>query len=135
MKFFNKETMGKDIKEKTLEVILGKDSYFKGDLEYPGGVRIDGRFEGNIKSKGNVEIGQTGNFNGVIKAAGVVIGGMVTGNIFADKRLEVLSTGKIFGDVKTQIFKLDEGAVFEGSSDMGTKKETPNFNKNNESKK
>ena len=135
MKFFNKETMGKDIKEKTLEVILGKDSYFKGDLESPGGVRIDGRFEGNIKSKGNVEIGQTGNFNGVIKAAGVVIGGMVTGNIFADKRLEVLSTGKIFGDVKTQIFKLDEGAVFEGSSDMGTKKETPNFNKNNESKK
>ncbi len=127
--------MGKDNKETKLEVILGKDSFFKGDLESPGGVRIDGRFEGNIKSAGNVEIGQTGNFNGVIKGGTVIVGGTITGNIFADKRLEVLSTGKIFGDVKTQIFKLDEGAVFEGSSDMGSKKDSQNLNKTAEGKK
>ena len=127
--------MGKDLKENKLEVILGKDSFFKGDLESPGGVRIDGKFEGNIKSAGNVEVGQTGNFNGIIKAGTVVIGGIVTGNIIADKRLEVLSTGKIYGDVKTQLFKLDEGAVFEGSSDMGTRKDGQNLNKNSEGKK
>ena len=139
MKFFNKEPMGKDNKEKKLEVILGKDSFFKGDLESPGAVRIDGKYEGNIKSKGYVEIGQTGNFNGVIRASGVIVGGVVVGNIIADKRLEVLSTGKIYGDVKTQMFKLDEGAIFEGTSDMGSKKDPQNqnlnLNKNIESKK
>lgn len=137
MKFFKNENMGKENKEKKLEVILGKDSFFKGDLESPGGVRIDGKFDGNIKSKGNVEIGQTGNFTGVINATAVVVGGVINGNVFADKRLEVLSTGKIYGDVKTQLFKLDEGAIFEGTSDMGTKKSGPDIkqNKNQESLK
>ena len=59
----------------------------------------------------------------------------MNGNIYADKRLEVLSTGKIYGDVKTQIFKLDEGAIFEGTSEMGAKKDGLKINKNEESKK
>ena len=50
-----KDGLGADEK---LDTILGKGSSFEGALDAAGGVRIDGRFKGSVKTSGDVIVGE-----------------------------------------------------------------------------
>ena len=40
--------------------VIGADAKFKGELAFEGGVRVDGEFEGGIKTPGKVLVSQNG---------------------------------------------------------------------------
>lgn len=102
---------------------LGEGTSFKGILTFEGTVRIDGRMEGEVLTKDTLVVGEAAVVNARIQGGTVVISGTVHGDITADKKVEILSTGKLFGNITTPSLSIEEGVVFEGSCSMARARE------------
>jgi len=94
---------------------LGKGSHFKGIVTFEGTIRIDGRLEGEIHTKGTLVVGEHAVIEGDIGADVVISGGRVTGNIIAAQKVQLLSTGVVLGTIKTPLLSVEEGVRFMGN--------------------
>ncbi len=106
---------------------LGKGTEFKGIITYEGTVRIDGRVEGEIITKGTLVVGESAVIHAEISAGTVVSGGRITGNITASEKVQLLAPAVLTGAVKTPLLVIEEGVRFNGSCEMGepTEREEP----------
>lgn len=94
---------------------LGKGSNFKGIVTFEGTIRIDGRLEGEIHTKGTLVVGEHAVIEGDVSADVVISGGRVTGNIIAKEKVQLLSTGIVLGTIKTPLLSVEEGVRFMGN--------------------
>jgi cytoskeletal protein CcmA (bactofilin family) len=101
-----------------VETIIGQASQFKGAISAGGTIRVDGQVEGEIASKGDVIIGETGVVRAQVKGRSAMIAGTVHGNVDVFDKLELTSTAKLYGDIKTGVLIIGEGAIFKGSCEM-----------------
>jgi cytoskeletal protein CcmA (bactofilin family) len=97
-----------------ITAFLGKDTAFEGTLTFTGGLRIDGRFEGEISAEGTLIVGETAVIRGDIRASNVLVSGEIHGNTVAEERIEILTPARIFGDIQSPEIIMGAGAVFEG---------------------
>ncbi len=102
---------------------LGNGTEFDGKLLLKGSVRIDGVFKGEILGTGTLIIGEGANVEADITIDNLLIFGNVKGNLEIRERVEICSTGKLFGDLRTPGFVVQEGATFDGDCRMGTRPE------------
>ena len=117
----------KHAEEKEIKAILGKGTEFVGKLIFKGIVRIDGDFQGEIYGQGSVDIGKGALVKANMQVSRVYISGEVQGSIEVKEKVSIHSTGKFFGDVRTPVFVMEEGAVFDGRSHMSELKEQKNI--------
>jgi cytoskeletal protein CcmA (bactofilin family) len=111
-----------------IEVTVGPTANFKGDLQCDGIVKIDGVYQGSIKTASNIIISDKGRVDAHIEAQNVSVSGQVKGSIVAQGRLEVLSTGVVWADVTVSSFLLDDGGKLHGALKMfGTGPEPESF--------
>lgn len=99
--------------------VIGPDAQFKGELTFEGGVRIDGRFEGAITTKGKVLISKGGEVKAEIKASSLVLEGCLVGNLEATDVVELRASGQMEGDVKAAKLLVVEGATLVGRCEVG----------------
>lgn len=99
--------------------IIGPDARFKGELAFDGGVRVDGQFEGSIKTSGGVLISKSGKLKATIEAGTISVEGSVEGNLFASDRVELNASCDLKGDVKAKKLLVKEGASFVGHCEVG----------------
>ena len=111
-----------------IEVSVGPTANFKGDLECDGIVKVEGVFQGSIKTVSNVIITDKGRVDANIEAENVSVSGQAKGSILARGRLEILSTGRVWADVTVRSFLLDDGGKLHGGLKMlGTGPEPESF--------
>ena len=67
--------------------LIGEGSFFRGDINLKGLLRIDGDFKGTITDGGKVLIGKSGRAEAVINAGTVVVGGVLKGRSLLPRRL------------------------------------------------
>ncbi|MFN3740759.1 MAG: polymer-forming cytoskeletal protein [Thermodesulfovibrionales bacterium] len=108
-------------KQQGVETIIGPDTFFKGELNSKGTVRIDGAFEGILNADWII-IGEAGKVKGEINSRGIVIGGKVEGNINSTETIEIKHKAQVTGEICTQKLSISEGAVFDGHSCMQQQK-------------
>ena len=99
--------------------LLAKGVVLKGEIHVEGTVRIDGRLDGEIQTKGHVIIGEDGLVQGTITAATVVSSGRIKAKVTANERVQLLKTSTLIGEVLTPILIMEEGAKLQGTTDMG----------------
>ncbi|NLM37742.1 MAG: polymer-forming cytoskeletal protein [Firmicutes bacterium] len=104
-----------------IDTLIGKDSAFTGNIESTGTIRIDGKFEGEIITKGDLVIGESGVVQGKIKAENITIAGKVHGEVEAAGKLELVPTGNLEGEAKMALLVVEEGAVFQGNCQQFSK--------------
>lgn len=109
----------------TEEIIafLGKGTEFKGVLSYEGTVRIDGKVEGEIITKGTLVAGESAVINAEVTVGTLVSGGKITGNINAKDKVQLLSPATVVGTIKTPALIIEEGVKFDGKCEMLAKEE------------
>jgi cytoskeletal protein CcmA (bactofilin family) len=100
------------------ETIVGTTVKLKGTLRSDGDITIDGSVNGEIKTKGTVNIGPNANIIASVKAKRITVAGIIQGNVEATERLTISETGRIYGDVTANILSISPGAVFTGKSMM-----------------
>lgn len=108
-----------------MENVIGPSASLNGHFKADGGIRVDGIFEGEIETAGNVIISEEAKVIADITAQNVSVAGTVKGNINAIGRLEILATGRVWGDISVSSFLIDEGGFFYGQSTMQGDMEPP----------
>lgn len=101
---------------------LGRGVDFKGIVHFDGTVRIDGRLEGEIHTKGTLIIGTHAMIKGIITAGTLINGGKIQASVTAIDKVQLLKSGILIGDVRSPAFSMEEGARFQGMCDMGVDK-------------
>jgi cytoskeletal protein CcmA (bactofilin family) len=94
--------------------IIGDGTRFRGDLDLKGLLRIDGDFEGNIRTTGRVLVGKGGRARCLIEADTVVVGGVVKGDIKAVTKVVLLSTCVMMGNIRSPRIIVEEGVLLHG---------------------
>ena len=101
-----------------LNGFLDAGSSIRGDLHFEDNFRVDGRIIGRIVSKGDLVIGKEGEVDGEIEVMNLYVFGTLRGKVKAKKRVEISDGSKIYADIETESFDIDDGAVFEGHCKM-----------------
>lgn len=103
----------------TIDTLVGQKAVFKGDLEFTGGLRVDGHVKGNViakdESSSTVVVSDSGEIEGNITVPHVVINGTVNGNIKSTGRVELQSKSRINGDVHYKAVEMELGASINGN--------------------
>jgi cytoskeletal protein CcmA (bactofilin family) len=111
------------IKTKTedgsINAFLGKGTSFNGTLVFDGLVRIDGVFEGNVKTNDILVIANSGVVKADIEVGVIKISGKFDGTITAKKKVELLKPAIVTGTIKTPSITVEDGVVFNGTFEMG----------------
>ena len=97
------------------QTIIGSDARFKGEMSFDGVMRIEGKFEGKLASKGRLAIGRNANIQAEIDVGRVNVEGSFKGNISAHDRVEVAASAKVLGDLKAPKLVVAEGATLIGN--------------------
>lgn len=101
-----------------IDTLIGKDTLFEGVIKATGTVRIDGEYKGEIKTKGDLVIGETGKVEANIDARNVLVAGTIRGNITANGKVDLAPTGKLYGDMRVKNLLIEVGAIFKGNCSM-----------------
>jgi excisionase family DNA binding protein len=107
-------------KKKIEEKVLDVDAAMQGSLIFKDAVnlRINGKFEGTLSSKGNLTIGSSATVLADITGDNIIIGGRVKGKITARERLTLLPTAIVEGEIFPVKLNIIEGAILEGRCTM-----------------
>lgn len=91
------------------------DAFTSGEFRFEGTLRVDGYASGFLRSlTGTLIVGESGEAEGDMIVATVIIDGCVRGNIHATDRVELGSHARVFGKIESPAISIAPGAVFEG---------------------
>ena len=97
---------------------ISQGTKITGDVVSSGGFRIDGEFEGTIKSSGKVVIGTSGVVKGTINSKEAEIEGHIKGKLMVEELLSLRANAKVEGEVFTAKLSVEPGASFNATCDM-----------------
>jgi hypothetical protein len=85
-----------------IDTLLGRTANLNGDLEFSGGLHLDGRVNGNVRSNaedgGALSVSESGFIEGSVEVTNIVMNGTVNGDMYARERL-VLGGSVILGNL------------------------------------
>ncbi len=99
--------------------VLAADCAFKGEMTYEGSMRVEGKFEGKIHSKGKLGIGRSAQLTADITVGQASIEGNLKGNIVASERVELAASAVVLADLRAPKLVVAEGASFVGNVHVG----------------
>jgi cytoskeletal protein CcmA (bactofilin family) len=102
-----------------LSGFLDKDMVMKGEISFKETLRIDGRFEGTIRSGKNLIVGESADVDAEIEVDSLYVSGTLRGSARAKERIELASTARVQANLSTSTLCVEEGALFTGHCSMG----------------
>lgn len=102
---------------------LGGGTVVEGTIRTDNSVRVDGKLKGKLICKNTLTVGINGEIDGEVQAKNAIVGGKIKGKVSIAEKLVLESKSVLIGELKASKLIIDEGAVFDGTSDMGNKKE------------
>jgi len=113
---FRHQSDDNSVKEKVLDV----DASMQGTLSFndPVNLRINGKFEGKLTSKGTLLIGDHAKVTAEIIGESITIAGSVRGNIKALKDLKLISPAHVIGTIETPVLSVADGAILDANVKM-----------------
>ena len=109
-----------------------------GDLRFttPVNLKINGKFEGRLETKGVLIIGEKADVNAkTIKGEDIQVAGKVKGDIISSKRLDIVVPAKITGNIKAPILVINEGVMLKGHCQVPIEDEKSETKKPSKKKK
>lgn len=103
----------------TIDTLIGTKTELKGDIEFSGGLRIDGKIRGNIIAQGEgnstLVLSEHAEVIGDVTVPHMVINGRIDGNVRATERIELQNKAEITGDVTYKVIEIAAGAAINGA--------------------
>ena len=98
--------------------VLGKTMDFQGEVKYEGNFRVEGKFQGTVKSPGGLWVSDGGSVKGNLQVSSITVAGRIQGNIGSASAVCIESSGSIHGDVETSQLEIKKGGRLSGNSIM-----------------
>ncbi|MAL79467.1 MAG: cell shape determination protein CcmA [Sneathiella sp.] len=106
--------MAADEKKEGSKLHVGADIHLKGEITSCDRLIVEGKVEASMTSK-EIEISQSGVFNGTVDIDTADISGQFDGTMKARKRLVVRKTGRVSGDISYGEIEIEPGGEIGGS--------------------
>ena len=101
-----------------LSSLFAQNTCVRGDVIFDGGLRVDGRVEGNVLGKpeghGLLVLSDQGSIVGLVCVHDAVINGLVEGDLEVEHYLELQANARVTGNITYRTLKLECGASVEG---------------------
>lgn len=100
--------------------ILDVNATMQGNMIFsdPVNLHINGRFDGNLTTKGSLTIGEQALVTADIIGERINIAGKMKGTIRATKVVMLIATAEVNADIEAPQIIIEEGAVFNGRCQM-----------------
>ncbi len=101
-----------------IDTLIGKAARVQGDVEFEGGLHLDGRVAGSVRAVGGTDtslsVSEHGSIEGSVEAANVTLNGSVKGDIYATDRVVLGPRARVLGNVHYGIIEMTLGAEIRG---------------------
>jgi cytoskeletal protein CcmA (bactofilin family) len=102
----------------TVDTLIGGKTRINGDVEFSGGLHLDGHINGNVAGDAGaatfLSVSEHGCIEGSVIAPSVILNGIVKGDIEAGDRIELGSKARVLGNVHYSIIETAVGAQING---------------------
>jgi len=123
--FGNKKNNETPVKQKStsnasrnIDTLVGQNTRLTGDIEFAGGLHVDGTVQGNIIANQSAQcvlrISDKGLVEGNVNVPHVVLNGTVKGDVVAHERIELGSSARVIGNVYYALIEMAIGAEING---------------------
>jgi cytoskeletal protein CcmA (bactofilin family) len=108
----------RDSRQARIDTLIGKSARVSGDVDFQGGLHLDGRVMGGVRSddaaESTLSVSETGSIEGVVQVPNVMLNGTVKGDIHARERVVLGATARVEGNVYYGIIEMTLGAQIIG---------------------
>jgi cytoskeletal protein CcmA (bactofilin family) len=108
----DKESVGR------IDTLIGRSASVQGDVEFAGGLHVDGRITGSVRTvagaEGSLSVSEHGVIEGSVEAPNVVLNGRVNGDIIGRDRVVLGAKARVRGNVHYGVIEMALGAEISG---------------------
>jgi cytoskeletal protein CcmA (bactofilin family) len=108
----------KQSKNANIDTLIGAKTRINGDVDFTGGLHLDGHINGNVKGDSNqssfLSVSEHGCVEGSVIAPNVILNGIVKGDIDASNRVELGAKARVLGNVHYTLIETAVGAQING---------------------
>jgi cytoskeletal protein CcmA (bactofilin family) len=103
-----------------IDTLIGANTRINGDVEFSGGLHLDGYINGNVSVSGepgtgsSLSVSEQGEIEGSVIVPNIVLNGIVKGDIDAADRVELGEKARVLGNVRYTILETAVGAQISG---------------------
>ena len=105
-------------KNAQIDTLIGAGTRINGDLEFSGGLHLDGYINGNVSGEpgagATLVVSEQGGIEGSVAVASIVLNGVVKGNIEASDRVELGEKARVLGNGRYAVIETAVGAQING---------------------
>ncbi len=108
----------KQNKNLKIDTLIGAGTRINGDVEFAGGLHLDGYISGNVSSEPSTDailsVSEQGGIEGSVSVPNVILNGIVKGDIDAILRVELGEKARVLGNVRYSAIETAVGAQING---------------------
>lgn len=101
-----------------IDSLIGSGTTVDGNLNFSGGLRIDGHVNGNVVAEqgkpSTLVLSEHARVNGEVSVTHLVINGSISGPVLASEYMELQSKARVNGDVHYTTLEIQLGAIVDG---------------------
>ncbi len=112
----------------TIDTLIGEQTEIKGDVVFNGGLRVDGKIQGNVTAQAEgstLILSERGHITGNVQVPHLIINGTIKGNVRSNGRIELQAKAEITGDMVYKSLEMALGATLNGNLVHEADKEAP----------
>ncbi len=102
----------------TIDSLIGISTNIEGNVNFKGGLRIDGTIKGNVIADSSepsmLVISEHAKVEGEVRVAHLVVNGEIVGPVYSSELLELQPRARITGDVYYKALEMHGGALVAG---------------------
>ncbi len=101
-----------------VSTVIGQGTKVVGDLNFSGGLHLDGGIQGNVsadpESHATLTVSELGRIEGDVRVDNLILNGTVVGDVYANERVELASKARVTGTVHYRLLEMAMGAEVNG---------------------
>lgn len=102
----------------SVDTLIGPQVVIRGDLEFSGGLHVEGRIIGKVIAtdggKAMLTLAEGGVIEGEVHAPIVALNGSLTGDVHASERVELAPKARVRGNIHYKVVEMCAGATLTG---------------------
>lgn len=103
----------------TIDTLIGANTELTGDISFTGGLRVDGKVNGNITADGDrsntLVLSEHAVVTGNVTVPHLVVNGAIHGNVHSMESIELQPNAQVVGDVHYKMLEMALGASINGN--------------------
>ena len=108
----------RDPRQARIDTLIGKAARVLGDVDFQGGLHLDGHIVGAVRSdesrESTLSVSESGQIEGAVQVPNVVLNGSIQGDIHAIERVVLGATARVEGNVYYGVIEMTLGAQIIG---------------------